>query len=58
MPTVAPAYAPPPPLRQGREVFILGSGFSRAIAPNEMPTLEPLGRRVAQRFSRAPGSSP
>jgi hypothetical protein len=44
---------PPPPLRQGRDVFIVGAGFSRAIS-SDMPTLPKLGEIAVQEFRRSP----
>src|SRR5438445_10170757 len=44
---------PPPPLRQDREVFILGAGFSKAIN-RLMPTLDELGHRIAIPFQKTP----
>jgi hypothetical protein len=45
--------APPsgePALLPGNDVFIVGAGFSRAICPDAMPTLDELGRRVAGQY--------
>jgi hypothetical protein len=43
----------PPPLRAGREVFILGAGFSKSIS-EQMPTLDELGHRIAVPFAKTP----
>ncbi len=54
MPVVVPAPYVAPPLRTGREVFIVGAGFSKAICPDLMPTLDELGHRVAEPFRETP----
>src|SRR5437773_5129611 len=53
MPLVSPPALPPPPLRQDRDVFILGAGFAKAIS-RSMPTLDELGHRIADPFRRTP----
>ena len=43
-----------PALYQGRDVFVIGSGFSKAICPDSMPTLDELGRRIAEKLVTRP----
>src|SRR5258708_19971602 len=54
MPGGVRALSVAPALRTGREVSIVGAGFSKAICPDLMPTLDELGHRVAEPFRETP----
>jgi len=55
MTVVVSGPRPAPPLIRSNDVFILGSGFSKSISPDLMPTLGELGERVGARFQKGPG---